>query len=351
MKKNLMLIGIIIGLSILVLLGIAGFYFLNSEKKDNLPGNIEEENMQGANVEEENITLNKTEEGNVANPESNKGTFCPNYDNNQKECLLHEECKWSTEENICDPVSGIGDQPNPELEAIAVPDNPSNALCKKLPLSGDDYGQRYSCLAVVNHDARFCKTMDEGNDKNICLAHANKDSSYCKKVEGEEAKHNCYYKLAVSSENASFCSDIDYDQNEKEQCYFNFMSNLYQWEKSDEIKIEYCNQLGSPDDETCLALKARDISKCGSNSNCLTFFEQPLSFCDTRPDFTSCIKDRAKISKNVSICELLSQPDRDSCVGVYCTHIGLDVNVCDKVVDVKKKQEVYAELAMFLSNW
>ena len=189
------------------------------------------------------------------------------------------------------------------------------------------------------------------NEKNLCLAHANKDSSYCKNIKEEDAKHTCYYMLAVSSENADFCSDIDYNQHEKEQCYFSFMSNLYQWGKSNEITTDMCSQLDSPDENTCLALKARDISMCGNNPNCLTFFEQPLSFCDENDiDFVSCMKDRAKYSKNISICESLSQPDKDVCFGVYCTHIELDAKVCDKIEDVKKRQEFYVELAMNLKN-
>ncbi|MBU1149184.1 hypothetical protein KKI23_03780 [Patescibacteria group bacterium] len=198
--------------------------------------------------------------------------------------------------------------------------------------------------------------IDEEKAKNICLAHAKADSSYCEKIEEDSAQHVCYYILAVSSENATFCDEIDYldtpeeNKEEKEQCYYSFMSNLYQWGKADEIKTEYCEQLGSPDDNTCLALKARDVSICGDNPNCLTHFEQPMSFCDERPDFSSCIKDRAKINKDVSICELLSQPDRDSCVGVYCTHTELDVAICDTIENIEKRQEVYIELAMNLAN-
>jgi len=327
--KNSLVIGLIVGIGVLV---IAGFYFLNSES-------------------EEDINNNESE------------IFCQNYDDNREECLLQEECKWVSGKNICNPLGSMdeGDENdselNQELEDMTIPNNPSNTLCKKIPLSGqspytNNYGERYLCLAIVNHDARFCEgIIDEENEKKMCLAHANKDSSYCKEVEGQDAKKVCYYMLAVSSENASVCSDINYSQHEKEQCYFNFMSNLYQWDKSDEIKTEYCVQLGSPDDNTCLALKARDISMCGDNPNCLTFFEQPLSFCDERPDFSSCIKDRAKTSKNISICELIPQPDRDICVGVYCTHTELDVNICDTIEDIGERQNRYLELAMDLANW
>jgi len=246
-----------------------------------------------------------------------------------------------------------------ELENIAVPDTPSNELCKKLPLSNQPpYGERYHCLALVNHDERFCEGIDEENAKNICLAHANADASYCEKVDSQESKHVCYYMLAVSSNNAAFCDDIDYldtaeeNKEEKLQCYYNFVSNLYQWGKSDEIKTEYCNEFPASyeDRDTCFAMQQRDVSLCNDIANCLTHFEQPLSFCDESPDMVSCIKDRAKMNKDVSICESLPQPDRDSCVGVYCTHIELDVAICDTIEDIEKRQEMYIELAMNLAN-
>jgi hypothetical protein len=242
------------------------------------------------------------------------------------------------------------DELNQELESITVPENPSNELCKKIPLSNQPpYSERYHCLAIVNNDERFCEGVDEEKDRLICLALAKEDSSYCEGLE-PSPKHVCYYQLAVSSENANFCGEIDYSQHEKEQCYFNFMSNLYSWNKSDEIKTEYCNELDSPDKNTCLALKSRDVSLCGDNPHCLTFFEQDISFCDEHPEIDCCIKDRAKINKDVSICELLPQPERDNCVGSYCTHSELDVNICDTIKDIEERQNRYIELAMNLAN-
>ena len=291
--------------------------------------------------------------------ENNEEIFCPDYDGNQQECLSHSKCKWIPEENICNSVEAVNEDDNneddlggfiQELEAIEVPDNPSNNLCKQIPLSGHPpYAERYQCLAIVNHDERFCEGIDEEKEKNMCLAHANENSSYCKLVP-QESQYVCYQLLSVSTENASFCSDIDYSQHEKEQCYFNFMSNLYAWDKSDEIKTDYCNELGTPDKYTCLALKARDVSLCGDNPSCLTFFEQDISFCDEHPELPCCIKDRAKTGKNVSICELLPQPDRDNCVGSYCTHTELNVTICDTIEDIGERQNRYMELAMNLGN-
>ncbi|MFH1367430.1 MAG: hypothetical protein ABIH38_05645 [Patescibacteria group bacterium] len=292
---------------------------------------------------------------------------CQDYDDNQSGCLAHSECKWSSDMNLCDSTNTDlddgnnenGQGLNQELENIVLPDNPSNELCKKLPLSNQSsFGERYYCLALVNHDERFCEGIDEEKARNICLAHAKADSSYCEKIEEVSAQHVCYYMLAVSSEDATFCDDIDYldtlEENEEEklQCYYNFVSNLYQWGESDEIKTEYCHEFPASyeDRATCLAMQQRDVSLCGDNPNCLTHFEQPLSFCEGRSDYSSCIKDRAKINKDVSICELLPQPDRDSCVGVYCTHIALEVAVCDMIEDMEKRQEMYIELAMNLAN-
>jgi hypothetical protein len=306
---------------------------------------------------------------------------CPNYDDNEEKCLSHLECKWTSDENICEPIDMMEDEDdedegdvedgesdggiNQELELIVVPDTPSNRLCKEIPFSSEmTYGKRYHCLALINNDERFCEGADTENEKNICLAHANEDTSYCEKIEGEDvghvgyaAEHVCYFMLAVSSENADFCSEIDYldtaqeNENEKAECYYGFMSNLYQWDKSDEITTEICGRMEGQRGETCLALKARDVSMCGDDTNCLTHFEQPLSFCDEHPDFVSCMKDRAKTSKNVSICELLPQPDRDVCVGVYCTHIELDVDICATIEDIRIRGEFYEELAKTLKNW
>ncbi len=308
---------------------------------------------------------------------------CPNYDGNEQKCLLHEECKWTLDENICEPIDMIEeDEGDDEDDLMAgfvseleegLLDTTSNEICKKLPLT-DGLSQealstlapssRYTCLATVNNNPEFCELIEidneedieAKNEKNMCLAHANEDSSYCENIEGQDSKHTCYFMLAVSSENADFCSEIDYldtaqeNKEEKEECYYGFMSNYYQWGKSDEITIEICGQMEGEMENTCLALKARDISMCGNDPECLTHFEQPLSFCDDRPNFVSCIKDRAKINEDISICELLSQPDRDVCVGVYCTHIELDVNICATIENIQIRQEFYAELAMNLGN-
>jgi len=288
---------------------------------------------------------------------------CVYFDGKKEECLSHEECEWDAEENNCDPVGGMsegndegeddeGNEFESELEKD-LPDTIANQICKRLPLANSlNPGDRFYCFALVNHDARFCEKIDdEEKEVNRCLAHAKVDSSYCKKQQDESSKHVCYYMLAVSSEDIGFCDEIDYSQHEKEQCYFSFITNLYWWDKSDEIKTEYCNKLDSPDRNTCLALKSRDVSLCKDNVNCLTFFEQPMSFCTGKGSvLKDCIRDRAMASKDISICEQLSGVERDDCIGDFCTHIKLDTGICDMIKDNIERQSRYVEVAMNLNN-
>ncbi|MBU0650061.1 hypothetical protein KKG63_02575 [Patescibacteria group bacterium] len=244
------------------------------------------------------------------------------------------------------------DGPIKELEAIKIPNTPANKICQQLPFAGHkNYGERYRCLAIVNQDKRFCEGLDEEKEKSICLALVEKDPSYCDQLTDPEPKHVCYYQLAVTSEDASFCSEIDYSQHEKEQCYMNFVTNLYFWGRADEIKTEYCNQLGVPDRYTCQALQKGDVMQCGNNPHCLTFFPQDSSFCQgTGSQLDDCVRDRAMTSKDASICEQLTGEKRDDCLGDFCTHIDLDINICNRITNVQMKQERYVELAIKLAN-
>ena len=109
-----------------------------------------------------------------------EGVICPDFDGDKQGCLSYSECKWSSDMNECDSADmrmvdegdeDDGDDENgggliQNLENIPIPNNPSNELCKKLPLSNHSpYGERYYCLALVNHDERFCEGIDEENDK------------------------------------------------------------------------------------------------------------------------------------------------------------------------------------------
>jgi len=246
-------------------------------------------------------------------------------------------------------------------DVVEETDTPSNIICQKIPLTEQlSPSDRYYCFAAVNHNPEFCQKIEvdpgdeeEEANKNICLAVASEDSSYCKKMQDPLSKHVCYYQLAVISDNINFCDDIDYDKNERLQCYFTFVSNLYWWDKSNEIKTEYCNKFptNEPDRNTCLAFKERDVSLCKNNINCLTFFKQDMSFCAGKGStLKDCVRDRAMTSKDISICETLTGEKRDDCIGDFCTHIKLDTSICDKISDDMERQSRYVEVAINLAS-
>jgi len=336
--KNLVIIGIIIGI---LILGSIGYFYFSKEKE----------------------------------------IFCPDYDNNEKECLSHLECEWDSQENNCEPIGMVeedegdiddgGGEDNllepfiSELEKD-LPNTSSNKICKKLPLteglSSEEINSltaenRYNCLAVVNNNPEFCELIIIDNEadikgkdgKNLCLAYAKKDISYCKKMSDNEAKHDCYFGISLISGDIDVCDNIDYDENDRELCYWSFANALY-WEgKSDKITTEHCNKLpaGSQSRDSCLAMKEGDVSLCKGDFNCLTLFEQPMSFCENQgKSLKYCIRDRAMTSKNFSICETLTGELRDDCIGDFAGHITQEISTCDLLSDDFARNTCYKDVAI-----
>lgn len=248
-------------------------------------------------------------------------------------------------------ISGCVQQ---KSEANGVANTPSNTICQKIPLI-EQTGtvNKYYCLAVVNKNPEFCNDMDDEEDQvNLCRAVASADTSYCKNMHDPMPKHVCYYQTAVISGNINICDEIDYDDHEQEECYYNFISNLHWWDRSDKITTEYCNKFPvSEQRDTCLAFKDNDVSLCKNNINCLTSFKQDMSFCTGKGSTLEyCIRDRAMTDKDLSICETLTGEKRDDCIGDFCTHIILDTAICDKISDIHEKQSRYVEVAIHTAN-
>jgi len=229
-----------------------------------------------------------------------------------------------------------------------VPDNPASKVCQKISQAEDVY----FCLAVVNKDVGFCQNFDEPDQKKLCQGMAARDISYCRKIQKLEPKKMCFYELAETTQNIDFCDEAE----DKEHCYFNVVSGLYWAQQSEKIKTESCNKFSvqSPDRNTCFALKENDISFCEKgNAACLTFFEQPLSFCDSikAEDKLKCIRDRAIIAKNPAICEkAANQETKDECYFGYASHFDPKVYFCEKIIDEMKKNMCYTEVAIKLSG-
>ena len=247
-----------------------------------------------------------------------------------------------------------------------LPNTPSNEICKKLPLteglSSEEIltltpGDRQECLAIVNNNPEFCELieLDSGedmlgnDDKNVCLAHAKKDVSYCKLMSENGDKKHCYFGLSLISGDIDVCDEIDYDENERQLCYWSFVNALYWEDKSDKITTEHCNKLpaGSQSRDSCLAQKEGDVSLCKGDFNCLTLFEQPMSFCEGEgKSLKYCIRDRAMTSKDLSICETLTGAKRDDCIGDFVGHISLDISTCDKITGYFARNTCYKDVAI-----
>lgn len=230
-----------------------------------------------------------------------------------------------------------------------VPDNPASKVCQKISQSEDIY----SCLAVVNQDESLCQKIESAEEKNICLALTNQDISYCQKIQDQEPKEICYYELSFLLKDISYCDELD----DWEKCYFSFVHRLHWQERSDEIQAQYCEKLSENAGgdmafrDTCWALKAGNTSLCQGNEHCLSFFPQPLSFCETTKSKgkSDCLRDRALTAKDTSICEKIADMHyQDNCYSSYSAHILPDLSLCEKISDKMTKNACYREYAINL---
>jgi hypothetical protein len=342
--------GAVIGIVMVIIIISAGFFLLNYAHKE---------------------SINRTME-----------TVCADH-NTPEKCSSYTECGWISNESKCSLMNITRDDeelnqtPEENNTSGNILNSLSNSICNQLPTSSEfdlEDDDNYYCLAVVNRNTSFCEeinkddagmpdpyeTPEDLNDKtpfNICWAISGRDSSYCKKTSKEDAKKTCYNTLSQLVGDINICSEIDYDSHEKQQCYFNFVNALYWENKSEKITASDCDKVGmnggNQDKKTCLALKERDVSLCGGNPSCLTFFPQKLSFCNGAAfkDEDECIRDRAMSTKNLSICGTISeQAGRDDCYLDFSGHLQPNITICDKIIGMQVKRGCYINAAINLAK-
>jgi len=235
----------------------------------------------------------------------------------------------------------------------SVPENPASDICRKVSQPEDVY----YCMAVVHQDPTFCEKMDPGEDKNICLAMANKDPSFCQKVMDRESKQMCYQELSFKADQIDYCAEAP----DPDKCYFSFIHRLYWRGRFDEIQAEYCQKLSADAGGnlayrvTCGALKDHDSALCQGSGHCLSFFEQPLSFCENNKFKSSkadCLRDRALTAEDSSICDTIIDNNdvQDNCYTSYSAHISPNLSLCEKVSNEMTKNMCYIEYAINLSG-
>jgi len=238
-----------------------------------------------------------------------------------------------------------------------IPDTPINKICLKISYLDD----LYYCLAVANKDAKYCQNLDMPNQKKLCQGMATEDVSYCRDIQEPGPKKMCYYELSFATGNFNYCDEMENTND----CYFAFIHRLHWESRADEIKVEYCEKLNDDTPEglvlknCCRAFKAQDSSLCQGNKYCLSYFKQPLSFCETEFKTPSgmiknkddCLMDRAMSEKDPSICAKINDDEvRDMCYGNCSTHISPDVSLCERITNEMRRNMCYAEFAINLSK-
>jgi len=238
-----------------------------------------------------------------------------------------------------------------------VPRTPINEICLKLSHADNIY----YCLAAVNRDESYCQYSRMSAERKLCQAMAARDVSYCREIKEEEPKRVCYYEVGFLTDGFDSCKETE----NPNQCRFSFVYRLHWESRADEIKAEYCNKFdenvsgGRIFKNCCLAFKEQDPSLCQGNRYCLSFFKQPLSFCDSKFELPGggaaskdeCLLHRALSDKDSSMCaNIESEEGRDGCYADMSTHISTDLSFCDKVVNGMIKDMCYTEAAIYFSE-
>lgn len=78
-----------------------------------------------------------------------------------------------------------------------------------------------------------------------------------------------------------------------------------------------------------------------------------MSFCNgaTFKSEEECIRDRAMVNEDISICDTLSkQAGRDDCYGDFSSHIQPSTTICDKIVGIERRRGCYIDAAINLAK-
>ena len=245
----------------------------------------------------------------------------------------------------------------PSLNLKDVPDTPINEICLKIFHSDNIY----YCLAVANQDVSFCQDLAMPSEKKLCQGMAARDISYCREIQEPEPKKICYYELGFLMGEFDYCEEME----NPNMCCFAFIYRLHWESRADEIKAEYCEKINDDTSEElifkncCWAFREQDSSLCQGNKYCLSFFKQPLSFCETEIKLPGggiaskdeCLLHRALSEKDSSICtKIESDEGRDMCYADMSTHISPNLSFCDKIINKMIRDMCYAEYAIYLAE-
>lgn len=211
----------------------------------------------------------------------------------------------------------------------------------------------------------MCENITSGRLKAVCYAMFFKNYTYCKlaadftpycydnvfslldvdertcnNLEDTSAKLSCYTNLAINQKNASVCEFLQ-DTSLINICYGRLSDHL---DVFDDINL--CKKIPHESTKfTCMAMVSKNINFCFNITQevfergfCVAMFTRNVSDCFmptnggalARITFSSCIRQVAISTRNVSMCEMIGRAeDRWRCKMSMIN----DIHVCDEIDD------------------
>lgn len=229
-----------------------------------------------------------------------------------------------------------------------VPNNLASQICQKI----NRKEVKYSCLALVNQDEKYCQGLDS-DPKNVCLAALNKDDSFCQKVSKTNLQY-CYQNLVSASGKSDFCDKLN-SSEEISSCYVHFVSSNYFVSNLEDIDQSMCDKVlrDQPEHELCLAMTTQDITACSPDRvDCPAYVTKDLTLCSksaSKTDEGECYHALAMLSKDSAICERIGSPNaKDDCYRDY-SRLSQDQAFCDKILGPNQKDECLKNIALNIS--
>lgn len=239
--------------------------------------------------------------------------------------------------------------PRPKIIFDSTPNNLASSICQKI--HQDDL--KYTCLAKVNNNEKFCDNLD--NDaKNICLALIKKDESFCLKAPKGRRQY-CFQSLVSLVNSPSACDKLN-SPAEVSTCYVHFVSTNFFSSNLSVINQLMCERISKdqPEHNLCLAMTTQNAAFCNPAQNdCLAFITKDLLLCPkstSKTDEAECYHTLAMLKKDISICERIDNSDaKDDCYRDY-SRLSEDLTLCENISGSNQKDQCLENIAVNISK-
>ncbi|GEM_PF-2104338 len=237
----------------------------------------------------------------------------------------------------------------PKTISTSIPNNPASQICQKIK----QQDIKYSCLAQVNNDEKYCDELDS-NPKNVCLAVFKKDASFCQDV-SQNSRQYCYQNLVSVSGKASFCDQLT-DPKEISSCYVHFVGSNYFVSNLSAINPLMCDKVlkDQPEHTLCQAMTTQNAAFCDPDRvDCPAYITKDLALCPksaSKTDEAECYHALAMLNKNSTTCEKIDAAEaKDDCYRDYSRLIK-DEQFCNQIFNSNPKDQCLRNIAVNISK-